>query len=65
MDTKQKIRALAIAMLDDDEGISEDVYNKLCDLLDDFGITDITSSVGSAESGTGLRFYLPTEHGLS
>ena len=59
MNINQKIRALAMALLDDDHGISEKAYNQLLDLLDDYGITDIPERVESCEG----RFFIEEPEG--
>jgi hypothetical protein len=54
------LAAFVIALLDDDEGISEDAFEKLMDMLSKQGEADLLwfldSNVDSAEG----RFFLPS-----
>lgn len=54
------LRTLAIKLLDDDEGITEDAYDYLLSMLDTKECIEIDSAVRK-QSG---RVFLPTDHGL-
>ena len=53
-----QLRQLALALLNDDNGISEEAYDLLRALLEEHGLTDITDRVDATDG----RFYLP--HGI-
>lgn len=53
-----KIRQLAIALLDDDEGISLDAWELLADALEEEGNND---DLINAVAGCDDRVYLPSE----
>lgn len=53
------IRCLAIAVLDDPQGINEDAWNILREMLGKEN-NDIIQAVNSCEN----RFFLPEDHGL-
>lgn len=57
---RKELRALAIALLDDGDGINERAYDLLRASLLDNQSRDIVTLV---ESGMG-RYYLPEEHSL-
>ncbi len=48
------LRELALLVLDDENGISEEAFNKLSSLLEDIGCADILVAVDSSEG----RFYI-------
>ena len=59
--TNVQLRKLAILMLDDPDGINEEVYNELHSLLDTAPVNeDITNMVNATDG----RFYLPEDHGI-
>jgi hypothetical protein len=56
----QKLRNLAIAMLNDQHGINKSTYHILVALLEEDGQTDILEAVRTAFQ----RFYLPDEDAI-
>ncbi len=50
-----QLRKLAIALLDDDQGISEAAYDQLRPLLEEDGAIDIIEAVKATDG----RYYLP------
>ena len=57
--TLQEFRAMAIALLDDEDGINETAF-RLLDLQLGLYSQDISNAVTSTDG----RFYLPEDHGL-
>lgn len=57
----KNLRALAIALLDDECGINETAYQALDALLVENGHKDISNLVRSAQG----RYYLPENHSLT
>ena len=52
---KKQLKQLALALLNDDHGITEQAYRILEALLNENGLTDITRRVEATDG----RFYLP------
>lgn len=58
---RKQLRALAIALLDDGDGINRKAYEQLREaLVSEGGCMDIISIVEAQND----RFFLPEEHGL-
>ncbi len=56
-----KLKNLAVALLDDDGGISEDAYAALLDCLPEDAALELNKEVDANDG----RFYLPESHGLN
>ena len=52
---KEKMRQLAITLLNDEDGISTDAWYQLLEVLEDLEITDIHEQVKATDG----RWYLP------
>jgi hypothetical protein len=57
---KDKLKNLAVRLLDDEEGITEEAYTALLDILPEDVALDLNKVVEAAQG----RFYLPEDHGL-
>lgn len=57
---KDKLKNLAVRLLDDEEGITEGAYKALLDVLSDDIAVELNKRVKAAQG----RFYLPEEHDL-
>ncbi len=60
MDKNKQLRALAIALLDDENGINTKAYDLLQDALGENN-EDIFNAVTACEG----RFFLPEDHGIT
>lgn len=60
MNDTQKIRELAIRLLDDENGINQSAFEYLNQCLLNVGAIDITQAI---EASCG-RYFLPEDHGL-
>ena len=59
--TDKRLKNLAIRLLDDDEGITEDAYGALLDILPE----SLALALNKEVEATDGRFYLPEGHSLS
>jgi hypothetical protein len=55
-----KLKNLAIRLLDDDYGITEEAYSSLLDAIGDDIATELNRRVKAIEG----RYYLPEDHGF-
>ena len=58
-----QIRELALELLDDGEGITQDAWPLLCEMLVDDPEGD-SSDIREAVGGSEGRVYLPENHGI-
>jgi hypothetical protein len=57
---KDKLKSLAVRLLDDEEGITEEAYTALLDVLSEDIAVELNKRVKAAQG----RFYLPEGHTL-